>query len=165
MTEQIISFFLSNIPLVMCALAIIIAALIPTNFNNRLFVCMLFFAVGISGIWEFAKHTFDLQFPFNNIGSEPSFVEFEMGLAYLGIGLGGIIAVFANWFYRAAIVTVTTTLLWGTGLWQIYQMVQHPGVINGDQNLALWTNILIPLILIILLIATYKKKTDELIYF
>lgn len=165
MQHPVFTFILSNFPLVMCISAIIIAALNPYNFNRRLYFCMLLFGVGFSGIWGFVMHALFSQIASQNIGWKPSQFEFEVALANLALGIGGLIAAFASSSYKAAIVTITTIFLWGAAGGHIYQIIQSRNFNPGNAGSILWTDMLIPLILIFLAFKIHNYHDKNIIYY
>lgn len=165
MLDKSLYFILSNFPLCMCIFSLLIALSSHNKFNHRFFTCLLFFAVGLGGIWGFIMHAFFSSITTNNIGWKASPFEFEIALANLALGVAGIIAAFANWSYRAAVVTVTTVFLWGAASGHIYQIIISGNLNPGNAGAILWTDILIPLLLLILLPLTYLKKSDNIIYY
>lgn len=58
MLDKVLYFILSNFPLCMCILSLLIALTSHSKFNQRFFACLLFFAVGFGGIWGFIMHAF-----------------------------------------------------------------------------------------------------------
>lgn len=165
MQMQTTSFIFNNFPLLMCVLAILFALMVPTKFNQRFFSCMLFFVIGIGGIWDFAQHNSYLQqITPHPLGWEHNPLELPFAMANLGLGVSGIIASFANWSYRAAIVSTASVWLLGNAVFQIDQMVytQNFNLNNGS---ILLTNLLVPLILIILLALSYNRKDSSTIYY
>lgn len=165
MQMQTTSFIFNNFPLLMCVLAILFALMIPTKFNQRFFSYMLFFVIGIGGIWDFAQHNSYLQqITPHPIGWEHNPLELPFAMANLGLGVAGIIASFANWSYRAAVVTISSIWFLSCATFQIDQMIyaQNFNLNNGS---ILLTNLLVSLILIILLILGYEKKDNSTIYY
>ncbi len=165
MLDKVLYFILSNFPLCMCILSLLIALTSHSKFNQRFFACLLFFAVGFGGIWGFIMHAFFDSIASNNIGWKANPFEFEVALANLALGVAGIIASFANWSYRAAVVTVTTVFLWGAATGHIYQIIISGNFNPGNAGPILWTDILIPLLMLILLPLTYPRKSDDIIYY
>ena len=103
-------------------------------------------------------HAFFDSVASNNIGWKASPFEFEVALANLALGVAGIIAAFANWAYRAGVVTVTTVFLWGLQLDIFIRLLSAATLTTGNAGTILWTDILIPLLMLILLPLTYPKK-------
>lgn len=165
MQIQTTSFIFNNFPLLMCILAILFALIVPAKFNQRFFSCMLFFVIGIVGIWDFAQHNSYLQqITPHPIGWEHNSLELPFAMANLALGVAGIIASFANWSYRASVVTIASIWLLGNAAFQIDQMIyaQNFNLNNGS---ILLTNLLIPLILIILLFLGYERRDNSTIYY
>lgn len=165
MTENIIGLILTNFPLIMLILSILYGVIIPGKIAARLFGIMLFLCVGISGIWGFVMHCFFSQLASGNIGWAKSPFEFEVSLANLALGVTGVIAAFANWSFRFAVVLFTTVFLWGAAGGHIYQAILTNDFNPGNTGSILWTDILIPLILLVLLPFNYKKSDQGVIYY
>ena len=166
MSTQTANFITNNFPLFMCGLAILFALMIPANFNRRFFTCMLFFVIGLGGVWDFIQHNPLLQqFTPHATNWQSNPLELPFALANLAIGIAGLIAAFANWAYRAAIVSITSIWLWGSAAFQIDQMVYAQNFSLPNHSSIFLTNLLIPLILIILLIISYEKKDTNTIYY
>ncbi len=166
MSTQTANFITNNFPLLMCGLAILFALMIPANFNRRFFSCMLFFVIGIGGIWDFTQHNPLLQqFTPHATNWQSNPLELPFAVANLALGISGVIASFANWSYRAAIVSISTVWLWGSAAFQIEQMIYTHSFSLPNHSSILLTNLLIPLILIILLIISYEKKDTNTIYY
>lgn len=157
MAENIITLGLANFPLVMLILAFLYALIIPGKLAARLFAAMLFLCVGAGGIWGFVMHCFFTKIAAGNIGWASSPFEFEVALANLALGITGLIAVFANWSFRAAVVVFTTVFLWGAAGGHIYQALLAGNFNPGNTGSILWTDIFIPLCLLLLLPFNYKN--------
>ncbi len=156
-----ITYILSHIPLIMWILALVIGIIIvavrgkrATRLQNiNSFLAYLFLlAVGISGIWGFVVHCFFGQMSAQFIGWQPSPFQFEVGIANLAMGALGIFAFRASQGFRAATTLMTTVFLWGAAAGHIYQMVIARNFAPGNAGAIFYTDILIPLTLIILML-------------
>lgn len=165
MSMQNINFIANNFPLLMCVLATIFALLIPAKFNQRFFSCMLFFVIGLGGIWDFAQHNPYLQqiVP-HPINWEQNSLEIPFAMANLALGASGIISTFTNWFYRASVVLMASIWFLGCAAFQLDQMITANNFHLNDGTIIL-TNLIVPIILIILLIINYQKTDKDVIYY
>ena len=159
MLQQQLMFILNNFPLVMCLVATLNALLSPVKFNRRLYWGMLFFTVGWSDLWEFMRYIFLLLETPHYI---PQTAE-QLALANLALGVSAIIASFASWSYRAAVTTTTTIYLWGSAAHNLFHALSTHHITQGGNTL--WTNCLIPLILLLLLALTHTPQRNNRIYF
>ena len=165
MLGQTIEILLANFPLIMYILAVVIALFSGVKTSKILFTLVLFLCVGLAGIWGFVMHAFFAEIASANIGWQANPFEFEVAIANLALGIGGIIAAFSSWSYRAAITTVTTVFLWGAAIGHVHQMITLHNFNPGNAGTIFLTDILIPVTLLILLGLNYHRTRKDLIYF
>ncbi|WP_449394837.1 DUF6790 family protein [Devosia riboflavina] len=105
MIAQAITFFLSNIPLVMFIAAILIAALTkhPTFAPERYFSWLLLLSVGVEALWGGLFHVFFPEMASAQIGWQPSPYEFEIGVSDISLGLVAIAAFWRSLSFKSAI--------------------------------------------------------------
>jgi hypothetical protein len=152
-----IHFVLSQMPFAMLILALglsIIRALWTrplSNVLNWLLRYILFFAVGISGIWGFVMHTFFQSTSAGYIGWQPSPFEYEVAFANLGMGLAGLYSVRKGYEYFLACTLFAGAFLWGAAVNHIVEIVTRSNFSPGNAGLILYADIAIPLFLFLLL--------------
>lgn len=160
-TVNAISFTLSHIPLFMLILAFIISIVVismrgehggPLQNTNTLIAYLMLLAVGVSGLWGFFMHAFYPTLAASFIGWKPSPFQFEVAVANLGIGLAGVFSFRATKGFRMATTVVTTCFLWGAAAGHLKQMVTEHNFHPGNAGVIFYTDLFIPLLLIILLV-------------
>ncbi|MES2504204.1 MAG: DUF6790 family protein [Myxococcota bacterium] len=161
MVTEIISFILSNIPLVCLMLALIISAF-QIGFQHRskavLLAWLLLLPVGVAGLWAFIFHAFFPSITDNMIGWAYSPFEFEVAMANLGMSALGVLGFRSSLGFQKAGVLFTAIFLWGAAVGHIYQMVSHHNFDPGNAGAIFWTDILIPIVLIV---ALNLKETQD----
>lgn len=155
------------VPIIAWAAALACAALAvartpaPRGFSliaDRLLRYINLFPVGLMGLWAALGH---LAFPAEAaqaIGWATSPFQFEVGMANLGIGLTGVIAAFyASWGFRAATATMTVGFLGGAAVGHVVQIAETGNLAAGNAGPILYTDVLTPLSLLILLALTVRS--------
>ena len=156
-----LQIILSNFPMSMFVLSVLLALFSYKKFSSVFLNSLLFLCVGLGGAWGFVMHTFFSEITTKLIGWQPSPFEFEVALANLALGLVGIIAVFANNSFKSAVVIVTTVFLWGAATGHVHQIIAAHNFNPGNAGTILWTDILIPLCLILALVIVSCKNRPE----
>ncbi|MDQ0506103.1 DUF6790 family protein [Xanthobacter agilis] len=125
---------------------------------DRLLRYINLFPVGLIGLWAALGH---IAFPEESaraIGWAASPFQFEVGVANLGIGLAGIIAaIWPNWGFRAAIAVMTTGFLGGAAIGHLVQIAETGNLAAGNAGPILYTDVLTPLSLLLLLALTFRS--------
>ncbi len=123
---------------------------------DRLLSGLNLFPVGLMGLWAALGH---LAFPAQAaaaIGWATSPFQFEVGVANLGIGLAGLIAAFwRDWGFRAAVAVMVSGFLGGAAVGHLVQIAETGNYAAGNAGPILYTDILTPLALLILLALTF----------
>lgn len=116
------------------------------------------FPVGLMGLWAALGH---IAFPAQSaaaIGWAPSPFQTEVGAANLGLGIAGTLAAFyASWGFRAAVAVMTAGFLGGAALTHVFQIAQTGNHAAGNAGPILYTDVLTPLLLVILLALTFRS--------
>ena len=117
------------------------------------YICLL--PVGLMGLWGALGH---LVFPAQSaaaIGWTTSPFQTEVGLSNLGIGLAGVIGAFyADRGYRLALAVMSAGFLGGAGINHILDIVHSGNMAPGNAGPILYTDLLTPLLLFILVAVT-----------
>ncbi|WP_029005010.1 DUF6790 family protein [Azorhizobium doebereinerae] len=136
----------------------------PRTFSfmaDRLLADILLFPVGLMGLWAALGH---IVFPAQaaaSIGWAPSPFQFEVGVANLGIGLAGLVGVvYRDWGYRLAVAVMTCGFLGGAAVGHVVQILTTDNLAAGNAGPILYTDVLTPLSLFILLAATWRSARD-----
>ncbi len=115
------------------------------------------FPVGLMGLWAALGHIVFAEQAAQAIGWAPSPFQFEVGVANLGIGAAGIIAAFyRDWGFRAAVAVVTCGFLGGAAVGHVVQIAETGNMATGNAGPILYTDILTPLSLLVLLVLTFR---------
>lgn len=117
------------------------------------YICLV--PVGLMGLWGALGH---LVFPAQSaaaIGWATSPFQTEVGLSNLGIGLAGVIGAFyPDRGYRLALAVMTAGFLGGAGINHILDIVHSGNMAPGNAGPILYTDLLTPLLLVILVAVT-----------
>jgi hypothetical protein len=118
--------------------------------------------IGFGSIWAFIGHVFFANMVAASIGwPAGSPFQFEVGIANLSYGILGILCLkFRDNFWTATVIAVSIFYL-GDAYGHILQIFQFGNYTIGNTGSALYIDIIMPIILIILLIA-YKITTVKL---
>lgn len=135
--------------------------------KNRVFeVCLLWFLfimVGIGSIWAFIGHVFMADTIAAMIGwpaGNP--FQTEVGIANLSFGILGLLSLKLRDSFWIASVTAVSVFYLGAAYVHITDIAQTGNLSPGNAGYALYIDILIPIILIVLLMAYYFTKSDEI---
>ena len=163
--EVAVSFALMNFSLSMFVLAILFFLFdrLIGAFRQQalpgytmLFRWLALFSLGITGLYAFVMHAFFPDFTASVSGWSNSPFQFEVAVANLGFGLLGVLAFSASYGFRVATVIGNLCWLWGDAVEHIYQMIINHNYAIGNAGSWFWTDILVPLILLICIIKMRK---------
>lgn len=123
----------------------------------------LFMMVGISSIWSFMGHVFAANEVAAVIGwPAGSPFQFEVGIANLAFGILGLLCLkIRDNFWLATIIGFSVFYL-GAAYGHIINIMQTGNMAPGNAGFALYMDILIPIVLIVLLIA-YKSTAEKIV--
>jgi hypothetical protein len=120
----------------------------------------LVISVGIASLIGFVGHVFFADSVAANIGwAAGSPFQQEVGFANLAIGILGITCIWLRGNYWIATVVAATIFLWGAAYGHIMDIIVHANYAPGNAGGALYNDILVPLILIVLLVAYVRTAT------
>lgn len=118
---------------------------------------VLVFAVGVFGVIAFSGHAFkadeiarEIGFPTGNP------FQFEVAIADLTIGVLGLLCIWLRGSFWLATIIATSVWLLGDAVGHIHELVSHHNHHPGNSGPALWADIAIPLIAIVLY-ALYRQ--------
>ncbi|MEP9375530.1 DUF6790 family protein [Aquabacter sp. CN5-332] len=153
-------------PLIMWVLAIFFAGVSfgrapkprpPGFLADRLIRYIMLFPVGIMGLWAAIGHIFFAARSAAAIGWATSPFQFEVGVSNLGIGVVGVIAAYyGNWGFRLAVTLMTACFLGGAAVGHVVQISSTGNLAAGNAGPILYTDVLTPLALLVLLALTRK---------
>jgi len=127
---------------------------------EALFAYFLLFSIGLGFLYNFIMHVFFAEIAASFIGWKNSPFQYEVGYASLGFAIVGIIAFKQNLSFRAAAVIGPSFFLWGAAGGHIYQMITTHNYSPGNAGVIFWTDIILPIIALVLLYQQYKQEKD-----
>lgn len=152
---------------IICALAHLFLSKTPRT-SNRIFevflLWFLFIMVGIGSIWAFMGHVFLADQVAVLIGwPAGSPFQFEVGIANLSFGILGLLCLkFRDNFWTATVIAISVFYL-GDAYAHITNIMKTGNMAPGNAGFALYIDILVPIVLIVLLIlynVTGNKDSD-----
>ena len=163
-SAAIITFCLSNIPFCTFVLAIVLAAIsislkrAGVNKVKIFLFYMMLLPVGVAGLWGFIMHGFFPKISASFIGWKPSPFQWEVAVANFGMALTGFFAIRASIGFQKATTLLVTVFLWGAAAGHVKQMIVAHNFAPGNAGLIFWTDIIIPLVLIILMMMRCRRR-------
>ncbi len=118
---------------------------------DRLLRAVLFFPLGLMGLWAALGHIFFPAMAARAIGWAPSPFQFEVGVANLGIGLAALYAAFSSRQAQIAVGIVAAGFLGGAGVGHIRDIVATGNLAPGNAGPILFTDFLTPIAIFVLL--------------
>lgn len=158
--QQVIVFLLSNFTLTFFVVGLIAAfiALLrrPKPWTRPVVVeavlsWFLFFALGVTFLYNFVMHVFFSEMAASFIGWQTSPFQKEVGFASLGFSLVGFLASRGGPGMRLAAILAPACFLWGAAIGHVIQMVEAHNYAPGNAGVIFYTDIFIPLIGFVLL--------------
>jgi hypothetical protein len=147
-------------PLFFLILAIIFAFIFTADYHfaANFWRWLLFFNVGIQGVWAWYGQTFHSKEIAKSIGWQDSPFLFEVACANLGAGVAGLLAPWMNISYWIALSLANGIFLWGAGYGHIREMVKNKNFAINNCGPIFFTDVLVPLLFLILyLVVTFKR--------
>ncbi|SCZ11526.1 DUF6790 family protein [Microvirga guangxiensis] len=165
--EQTITFLLSNFTLTFFVLGLI-AALISLLRQRgggvaaeALLSWFLFFALGVTFLYNFVMHVFFSEMAASFIGWQTSPFQKEVGFASLGFSVVGFLAFRGGFGARLAALVGPACFLWGAAAGHVVQMVEAHNYAPGNAGVIFYTDILIPVFGFILLWLRYRAGSTS----
>jgi hypothetical protein len=120
---------------------------------------LLFFNVGLGGLWAFIGHAFMADEVARSIGWQPgSPFQFEVAVANLAFGILGVLSFWVKGKFRLASVIGVSVFLLGAAYGHIVQMSKGNFAPNNTGVLLYIGDIAIPVIMLILVIIYIKQN-------
>lgn len=127
-------------------------------FAERLLAYVNLFPLGLMGLWAAIGHIALPAESARAIGWTTSPFQFEVGVANLGMGMAGVIAAFwRDWGFRAGVAVVATGFLGGAAVGHLVQIAATGNLAAGNAGPILYTDVLTPLALLVLLALTRRR--------
>jgi hypothetical protein len=118
-------------------------------------------AAGLVGLYTAVTHVFFPETAAREIGWETSPFQFEVGTADLAMGVLCVLAFRAGMGFRAAATVAAAIWLWGDAVGHVRQMVVAGNFAPGNAGPWFWTDVLVPLAMIISLGALWRQARQR----
>jgi hypothetical protein len=166
MIESLIRILLGEFCLVMLVAALLLAVAFtwarcgrPGNsFANELLGWLLLLSLGLQGVYTFIVHVFFPKWSAEHIGWAVSPFQYEVGIADLTVGVLGILAFWGNFSFRLAAAIAGIVWYWGDAVGHVRQMIVADNFAPGNAGSWFWTDVLVPLLLVICLVVVWKQQ-------
>ncbi len=161
--ETIIKLILSNVPLVLFILSIVISfVLFKFKRERRRFVDLfltyfILLNIGISFLYNFVVHVFFGETTSAYIGWSESPFQAEVGYASLGFAVVGFMSFRGDYSQKVLAIIGPSLFLLGAAFGHIYQYAVYKNVAPGNVGTVLWMDILLPIVGVGLLIMSKKS--------
>jgi hypothetical protein len=121
----------------------------------RIFLLYFLIGVGLSSLNAYLLHVF---YAYNIGKASANLFQYQLGMAYLGIGILGILCIFIRGNFWLATIIMNTVFNWGVAFRYLSLMIQTHQYQLGGVGLLFDLYILIPLITVVLYIIMRKQK-------
>lgn len=123
---------------------------------------VIFFCLGVMGIFGFIAHTFFAEETAAMIGWwSGSPFQFEVGMANLGFGLIGLLSPFFREQFWAATILGNLAWYWGNAVGHIRSMMYQHNFTSGNAGAYFYADIFFPLIPLLLLGMHFYLKSKK----
>ena len=157
MAARLIGFLIRNLPVVLFALAVIIAlSRRNDSLTERLLAWILLLPVGVTGLWAGISHVFFPAVAAAHIGWQVSPFQFEVGMADLAIGVTACAAFWRDPNFKMAAVSAASIFLLGDAVGHVRQMLAAGNFAPGNAGVPFYMDIICPLLAIGLVVLTRR---------
>jgi hypothetical protein len=125
---------------------------------EALLLFMLVIPVGIGSIFAALYQLFDSQFIADSIGWKNSPFLREVAFANLGVGIAGVLCWWLRGQFWAAVTLIVSVFSLGAAYGHIAEIVNHNNHHTDNSGPILYTDIIIPVLLLGLLAARYAGR-------
>lgn len=120
------------------------------------------FTVGVAGVLAFYAHVFRAAQTAKFIGWAPgSPFQFEIGIANLGMGVLGLLCIWRRDDFWLATIIINAVFGWGAAVGHIMQIVRVQNYAPGNAGAILYSDILVPVVLISLFVAYRVAQSKQ----
>lgn len=164
-----IRFVLVGFSMIMLAAAVIVAIVQTARhrgtpegrFSEQLFRWVALLACGIVGLYTAGCHVFFPESTAKNIGWATSPFQWEVGMADLTVGVLGVMAFRASAGFRLAATVAAITWFGGDAVGHVRQIITAGNFTPGNAGPWLWSDILVPLLMVVAYRATYARRKSR----
>src|SRR5260370_40206084 len=149
-----IAFLLSNSPLTFFVIGLCVSLIaiarspVPRDVAiivEKLISWHVFFALGVSCLYNFVFHVFFGKMAAASIGWADSPFQFEVGMASLGFSAVAFAAAFRGFDLRLAAILGSSVFLLGAAAGHVHQMVTERNFAPGNAGIIFYMDIIVPL--------------------
>ncbi len=160
-----ITFVLSNFPLTFLVLGLIVSLIAivrspapvdAATVVEKLISWYVFFAVGVTNLYNFIFHVFFGKMAAAFIGWADSPFQFEVGMASLGFAAVAFVAAFRSFDLRLAAILGSSLFLLGAAAGHVYQMATEHNFAPGNAGIIFYMDIFVPLVGFVLLALQHR---------
>ncbi|MGB7292062.1 MAG: DUF6790 family protein [Thermodesulfobacteriota bacterium] len=164
--EQLVKLIFEYFSIILLVLAVVVALVTypsgggtpGVTISENLYRWISLLGAGVVGVYVFFAHAFFSSITAEQIGWQTSPFQHEVAVANLGFGILCILAFSASYGFRLASVIGISVWLWGDAIVHIRQMIIAKNFSPGNAGPWFWSDVLVPLILIWLII---KLKNQQ----
>ncbi len=165
--QATIAFVLSNFPLTFFVIGLVFSvvamARAPKPLTSRIVVEKLlawhvFWAIGVSYLYNFVMHGFFGAMSARFIGWPDSPFQFEVATASLGFAIVGFLAAFRSFDLRLAAIIGPAIFMLGAAAGHVYQMITAHNFAPGNAGVIFYMDIVIPAFGLLLLLLQHRLR-------
>lgn len=165
MLETVLRFVGEYFSMVMLVAAVVVAVVgaarrrgsRPGGIAEQLFRWVSLLAAGVAGLYTFVCHVFAPAQTAEHIGWPTSPFQYEVGMADLTMGVLGVLAFRGSFGFRLATTIAAVCWLGGDAVGHVRQIVTAGNYAPGNAGPWLWSDILVPLLLVATLPFTVRE--------
>jgi hypothetical protein len=165
MLENVLRYAGEFFSVIMLVAAVVVAATSAArhrgspsdDFAEQLFRWVSLLAAGVVGLYTFACHVFAPAQTAEHIGWATSPFQYEVGMADLTMGVLGVLAFRRNFGFRLATTIAAVCWLGGDAVGHVRQIVTEGNYSPGNAGPWLWSDILVPLLMVATLPFTSRE--------
>ena len=155
-----LSFFIIGLIVPAVALACKPRPVTAPAIIEALFKWFLFFAIGITYVYNGIFHIVFHEMAARFIGWTDSPFQIELGFASLGMGLIGLLAPWRSFDLRLAAILGPACFLWGAAGVHIVSMITERNFAPGNAGIIFWSDIIVPVIGFTFLRLQYRYERE-----
>jgi len=167
--EQLSKLIFEYFSIILLVLAIVVALVTYSSgrstrritISENLYRWISLLGAGVVGVYVFFIHAFMPSVSAGQIGWQTSPFQHEVAVANLGFGILCILAFSASYGFRLASVIGISIWLWGDAIVHIRQMIIAKNFSPGNAGPWFWSDVLVPLLLIWLIIKLKNQRFKE----
>jgi hypothetical protein len=158
MIAETFRFVLTNLPVLLCLAAVILAASTRRHqhWSRRYLSWILFLAVGLDSLWAGIFHVFLPKIASAQIGWQPSPFEFEVGISDISLGVVAVVSFWRSLAFQSAVAAYAIMFYVGVSVGHIVQALGQGDFAPDNFGLLLALTIARAIALSILLRASWN---------